>query len=107
MYTAITEGLRIVQEENQDFLVLTADQQIYKVIVDILFATPDLITKVIRVLGLMHFVMDFVSCIGTLTIDSGLKAILCRIFGSVEKILEGKKYPQNVRALCLLTEELL
>ena len=86
MYTAITEGLRIVQEENQDFLVLTADQQIYKVIVDILFATPDLITKVIRVLGLMHFVMDSVSCIGTVMTDSGLKVILCRIFGSVEKI---------------------
>ena len=28
-------------------------------------------------------------------------------FGSVEKMLQGKKYPQNIRALRLLTEELL
>ena len=42
---------------------MTANQQIYKVIVDILFDTPDLISKVIPILGLMHFQMDLVSCI--------------------------------------------
>ena len=107
VYTAITEGLHIDQEANQDFLIMTADQQVYKVIVDILFDTLDLISKAIPILGLMHFEMDFVSCIGTLMTDSGLKAILCRAFGSVEKMLEGKKYPQNVCAFRLLTEELL
>ena len=55
----------------------------------------------------MHFLMDIVSCIGTLMADSGLKDILCQTFGSVEKMLVGKKYPQNVRALRLLSEELL
>ena len=58
-------------------------------------------------LQLMHFKMNFVSCIGTLMADSVLKAILCRAFGLVEKMLEGKKYPQNVCVLRLLTEELL
>ena len=43
--TAIVNGLRIVQEANQEYLVMTADQQIYKFIVDIFFATPDLITN--------------------------------------------------------------
>ena len=103
--TAIVNGLRIVQEANQEYLVMTADQQIYKVIVDIFFANPDLITKMI--LGFMHVLMDFVSCIGTLMAVSGLKNILCGTFGSVDKMLEGKKYPQNIRALRLLTEELL
>ena len=28
-------------------------------------------------------------------------------FGSVDKMLQSKTYPQNIRALCLLTEELL
>ena len=105
--TAIVNGLRIVQEANQEYLVITADQQIYKVIVDILFATPDLMFKVIPILGFMHFLMDFVSCIGKLMAGSGLKNILCGTFGSVDKMLEGKKYPQNVRALRLLTEQLL
>lgn len=105
--TAIVNGLRIVQELNQEYLVITADQQIYKVIVDILFATPDLITKMMPILGFMHFLMDFVSCIGTLMADSGLGNILCGTFGSVDKMLQGKKYPQNIRALRLLTEELL
>ena len=86
---------------------MTADQRIYKVIVDILFATPDLRTKMIPILGFMYFLMDFVSCICTLMADSGLTNILCETFGSVDKMLEGKKYPQNIRALRLLTEELL
>ena len=51
--------------------------------------------------------MDFVTCVGTLMADNGLKSILCGTFGSVEKMLKEKKYPQNIRALRLLTEELL
>ena len=105
--TAIVNGLHIVQEANQEYLVMTADQQIYKVIVEILSSTLDPIKKVIPILGFMHFPMDFVTCVGTLMADSGLKSILCGTFGSVEKMLEGKKYPQNIRALRLLTEELL
>ena len=58
-------------------------------------------------IGFMHFLMDSVSCIGTVMAFSGLENILCGTFGSVDKMLEGKKYPQNIRALRLLTEELL
>ena len=39
--------------------------------------------------------------------DSGLKEILSTTFGSTEKMLQDKKHPQNVRAVRLLTEELL
>ena len=51
--------------------------------------------------------MDFVGCVGTLMADSGLKDIMSTNFGSVDKMLQGKKYPQNIKALRLLTEELL
>ena len=51
--------------------------------------------------------MDFVGCIGYLVAENGTKAILFTTFGSVDKVLSGKKYPQNVRALRLLTEEIL
>ena len=63
--------------------------------------------NMVAVLGGMHLLMDFVACIGTLTTDCGLKEVLSTTFGSVEKMLSGKKYPQNVRALRLLVEELL
>jgi len=51
-----------------------------------------------------HFIVDFVSSIGTLVGDSSLKEILSTTFDSIEKMLQGKEYPQNARALRLLTE---
>ena len=86
---------------------MTADMQINKIIVNIIFTTPDLRTKFIPILSFMHFLVDFVSCVGTLMSGSGLKSKLCGTFESVEKMLEGKKYPQNICALCLLTEEII
>ena len=38
---------------------------------------------------------------------SGMNEILAGTFGSVEKMLSGRKYPQNVRAIILLVEEML
>ncbi|KAK3890948.1 hypothetical protein Pcinc_005115 [Petrolisthes cinctipes] len=41
------------------------------------------------------------------TKGSGLAEILEAVLGGVGKMLSGKKFPKNMRALCLLTEELL
>jgi len=105
--TAITKGFEVTKNSNQDILVLTCDRAIYKIVVDIAFHQPVLLTTIVPILGGMHFIMDFVSSIGTLMKDSGLKEILSTIFGSIEKNLQSKKYPQNFRALRLLTEKLL
>lgn len=86
-------------------MVLTCDQQLYKIVVDINFYTPALLNQVVAVLGGMHFLMDFVGCVGSLMAENGTKAILASTFGSVDKMLSCKKYLQNVRALRLLTEE--
>ena len=51
--------------------------------------------------------MSFCGSVGKLMMDSGLSDILKHVFGGVEKMLSGKKYPQNVRAFRLLAEELL
>ena len=87
--------------------MLTCDQAIYKIVVDITFNQPELLTNIVAILGGMDFLMDFVRCIGTLMAESGIKEILSTSFGSVEKMLQGKKYPHNVRASRMLTEELL
>ena len=105
--TSITKGFEVTRASNQDIMVLTCDQAIYKIVVDITFHQPEMLTNIVAILGGMHFLMDFVSCIGTLMAESGIKEILSTAFGSVEKMLQGKKYPHNVRALRLLTEELL
>ena len=105
--TSITKGFEVTRDSNQDILVITADAAIYKIIVDISFYQPDLLGNMVALLGGMHLLMDFVACIGTLTADCGLKEILSTTFGSVDKMLSGKKFPQNVRALRLLVEEIL
>ncbi len=51
--------------------------------------------------------MSFVGAIGTLMTESGLLDILSEVFGGVPKMLSGKKFPQNVRALRMMAEEVL
>jgi hypothetical protein len=58
-------------------------------------------------LGGMHMLMSFVGAVGTLMRGSGLEEILKSTFAGVPKLLTGKKFPQNVRALRIVTEELL
>ena len=73
---------------------------------DITFHQPELLTGIVVILGGTHFLMDFVGCVGTLMADSGLEDIMSSTFGSFDKMLQSKTYPQNIRALRLLTEEL-
>jgi hypothetical protein len=51
--------------------------------------------------------MSFVGAVGTLMAESGLSDVLSAVFGGVPKMLSGKKFPQNVRALRMLSEEVL
>ena len=37
----------------------------------------------------------------------GIKPLLSSTFGSVDKMMSGKKYPQNFRALRMIVEEVL
>jgi len=55
----------------------------------------------------MHTLMSFVGCVGTHIAESRLYEIMESTFGGVSKMLNGKKFPQNMRALRLVVEELL
>lgn len=85
----------------------SADAAFYKIIVDILFYKPDLLGKMVAVLGGMHLPMDFVACTGTLTAECGLNEVLSTTFGSVDKMIPEKKFPENVWALRFLVEEII
>jgi len=55
----------------------------------------------------MHALMSFIGSVGTLMSETGLGEVMTPVFGGVSKMLNGKKFPQNVRALRLVAEELL
>ena len=58
-------------------------------------------------MGDMHLLVSYVGCISSLMAGSGIVEVLSEAFGGVLKMLTGKKYPDNVRALRMLVEELI
>ena len=105
--TSLRQAQEITTTCGQEFVVFTGDLQLYKVAVNILWAYPDQFGNVIMRLGGMHTLMSFVGSIGTLMGGSGLFELLESTFAGVQKMMSGKKYPQNVRALRIVSEELL
>ena len=90
-------------------MYLHSNQQLYKVAVDVSWVYPELFPKswfIIR-LGGMHLLMNFVGCIGKLMANTGLEEVLSCAFGSVKKMLIGKYFPQNIRALRMMLEEII
>ena len=104
--TAMSKAQKLTAETGQDFTIFTADQQLYRVAVEIQWAHPDLFPNLIPRLGGMYMLMSFVGAIGTLMEESGLAQILGSVFGGIEKMLIGKKFPMNMRAMRMMAEEL-
>ena len=107
MQTSMVQAKRLSVEHGQSFCVYTCDQQLYCIAAKILCNTPDLFKDFYLRLGGMHFLMSYIGSIGNLMAGTGVKEILEKAFGGVPKMLIGKKYPQNLRALRMLVEELL
>ena len=74
---------------------------------DVQWAHPDLFPNLILRLGGMHVLMSFVGAVGTLMTETGVSEILKLVFGGVKKMLTGKKFPMNMRAMRMVAEELL
>ena len=105
--TAMTRAQELSQSAGQEYTFLTLDLQLYKLCIDVLWVHPDKFPNFYPRLGGMHLLMSFMGCIGTLMKDTGLTELLSPVFAGVSKMLSGKKFPQNVRALRMVTEELL
>ena len=50
--------------------------------------------------------MSYTGSIGALMAGTGMKEILAKAFGGLPKMLSGKKYPQNLRALRMVIKEI-
>ena len=98
---------RITKEAGQTFTIFTCDQQLYRVCMDIIWASPERWSEFYPRIGGMHKLMSFVGCVGNLMKKSGLEEVMKTSFAGVEKMLLGKKFPMNVRALRLITVEIL
>ena len=107
MMTAIVEAERLTNMAGHTNTIFTADQQLYKVLVDIKWAYSDQFRHFIPRLGGMHLLISFIGCVRSLMSNCSLEEILKKSFAGVEKMLTGKKYPMNVRALRMVLEELL
>ena len=71
------------------------------------WAHPDDFSDVILRHDGMHMLMSFVGAVGTLIQGLGLSEVLESTFAGVAKMLSAKKFPQNVRVMRLVVEELL
>ena len=97
----------VTQKTGQTITVFTLDQQLYKTVTDVIWSDTLRWNHMIQRLGGMHWLMSFVGCIGVLMENGGLVLWLERAFTNVSKMLTGKKFPKNVRALGVLVLELL
>ena len=94
-------------QAGQHVTVFTCDQQLYQVIMDIIWEGPVRWKHFYARIGGMHWLMSFVGAVGKLMKNSGLDLLMKTAFAGVEKMLLGKKFPQNVRALRIVVIELL
>lgn len=108
MKTAMLEAKRLTEKVGQAVTIFTVDLQLYRVGLQVQWAYPEVFGKdfILR-LGGMHFLMSFVGAIGNLMAGSGLEEIMRAAFGGVPKMLTGKNFPQNTRALRIVVEEIL
>ena len=113
MLTAMYDIEDASHQAGQQVTVFTCDQQLYRVIRDIIWEDLVRWKHLYPRIGGMHWLMSFVGAVGKLMKNSGLD-LLMKIafagvvaFAGVEKMLLGKKFPQNVRALRIVVIELL
>ena len=105
--SALSKAQAVTGATGQEYVIFTAVQQLYKVAVHVMWENQALFSNVYLRLGGMHLLMSYVGSIGSLMAGSGMTEILSEAFAGVLKMLTGKKYPDNVRALRMLVEEII
>ena len=105
--TAMVRVQELTSQTGQTFSLLTCDQQLYRVAVHVTWDQQERFKDMYLRLGGMHALMSFAGAVGSLMAESRLSDIISEVFGGVPKMLSGKKFPQNVRALRMMAEEVV
>ena len=70
MLTTMAEEARITHEAEQSFTVFIANQQLYRLAMDILWTYETQFTNYMTRISGIHWVMRFIGCIGVLMKNS-------------------------------------
>ena len=105
--TAMYKAERITQKTGQTITVFTLDQQLYKIVLDVIWSDTLRWNHMIPRLRGVHWLISFMGCTGALMENSGLVPWLECASAGISKMLAGKNFPINVRALRFIVLELL
>ena len=86
---------------------ISVDLQLYQISCLVQWSDPYRWKSLVLHPGIMHTLMSFIGCIGTLTKASGVDVLLTAAFGGLAGIITGKSWPNALRAYRLITAVLL
>ena len=107
LITAMNDAKRLTQSIGQVFTIFTADQQLFCLAVEVLWIRPERFRNFHVRLGGVHSLMSFVGCVGILMSCSVLEDVLKVTLAGVGVMLAGKTFPNSIRALRMITKELI
>lgn len=96
-----------MKQHNMVYIHLSADMQLYKVILQIKWSHLTRWGNLVVRPGGMHTLMSFVGCIGALMNSSGLEELLNVAFKGVSHTLNGKARSKAVRGFRMVLTTLL
>ena len=76
--------------------IFTADQQIYKIVINVVFREPLHFDSIIPVLGGMYMLMNFIHAAAIIMKGFWTQRIPVSTFGSLDSIISRKKPPYNL-----------
>ena len=76
IHTSMLRAKSLANARDQNWIIFTADQQLYKVACQIIWSYPENFSSFILRLGGMHFLMSFVGAVGANTAGSGVAEVL-------------------------------
>ena len=91
----------------QKYCYMTADMQLYKLIMQVKWSNPKRWENLIVQPGGMHTVMSFIGCIGNLMKGSGLEEILHAAYKGISSMVNGKAWPKALRGFRMIIAAML
>lgn len=76
MMPTMVEAQKLTHQTGQMFTVFTADQQLYRVIVDVQWVYSEIFVNFVSRLGVTHTIISFVGHMETLMTGSGIEEVL-------------------------------
>ena len=107
MLTSMLKTVELSNAAGQEYVQFTLDLRLYRVALQILWYDKRQFPNFYMRLGGMHLLMSFISASGGLMSGSSKNEILRAVFAGVDKMLSGKKFSHNVRALRMFVEEVM